>query len=153
MTETAQVIDIPASAPITPAKRVYAVAEAGKQYRFTVENARLMSARAWELRRKRQKEREAENNGKAVEAVAQPEPSQTAIGSRVRTMERLIGQTVAAFKIAEEPRDMQALAMALDRLYGTWSLLTGHERPGVRRPQKATKSPMDYSHGLPTPDA
>lgn len=77
-------------------------------------------------------------------ALLHPQPTQpiavdeTAIkvASRVQEIESQLDLVTSKLLKAREPRDVQALAMALDRLYGIWSLLTGHPRPGVRRDVK-----------------
>jgi hypothetical protein len=67
--------------------------------------------------------------------------------SRVQEVDGQIDSVTRKLSKATEPRDMQALAMALDRLYGIWSLLTGHPRPGVRK-DKPKRSIQTY--GNPT---
>jgi hypothetical protein len=70
-----------------------------------------------------------------------PQPDQPAdlsarsgfLNTRIGQIETKIDQTLAAYEKAKEPRDLQSLALALDKLWRTWALLTGHETPGIRR--------------------
>lgn len=73
-----------------------------------------------------------------------PPPKELAKDARVRALDGLIQKTIERFKESTEPRDMQALAMALDRLLGSWSLLTGHPRPGTARPSKRGSAPSSF---------
>ena len=100
------------------------------KFRFNKENARMFSLKSWEARRSAQ--------ASSVATPAQSEPAsdkqlEQKDNARAIVIDALIGQTITKFSKTRDPREMQALAMALDRLYGTWALLTGHERPGVRR--------------------
>ena len=52
----------------------------------------------------------------------------------------MIDRTMRDYESAATPRDKQALAMALDRLYGTWADMTGHERRAVSRGSKRRPS-------------
>lgn len=89
----------------------------------------------------------------------QPAQSRPQFSARVTTtLETLIDMTTDGFVRASTPRDQQCLAMALDRLLGSWSLLTGHPRPGVRRvaressrPPGPTMAPLEQ--GEPPADA
>lgn len=72
---------------------------------------------------------------------------------RVRDVEALIERTRLAMLDTSCLKDLQAGATALDRLYQTWALLTGHERPAVRRPKKAQRLTPDLdSIQGPDPD-
>jgi hypothetical protein len=105
--------------------------------RITTANARLLALKSWEVRRQAAKEREAV----AVEPLPEPPKPENPLETRAREIEMMIDQTMKAYVEADLPRDKQALAMSLDRLFGTWALLTGHERPGVRRSAKPRATP------------
>lgn len=79
-----------------------------------------------------------------------PQPAQVtaSLDPRARQIETLIDKAITAFELADEPREMQALAQALDRLYQTWALLTGHEKPGIRK----TKPAKSRSGTVPVPE-
>lgn len=53
-----------------------------------------------------------------------------------REIEKLIAATLKEIKACTVAKDKQALAMTLDKLYGTWADLTGFERRGVSRGTK-----------------
>lgn len=61
------------------------------------------------------------------------------LDERVNEVEKMIDEATQAFSTAVDAREMQAVAMTLDRLYTTWSLLTGHERPGIRKPSNRSR--------------
>lgn len=64
----------------------------------------------------------------------------------------MIDKTMHDYESAAAPRDKQALAMAIDRLFGTYAYMTGLERPGVSRGRKK-KPTFEQSGMLDTPDA
>lgn len=89
--------------------------ERGKAYQFTPETARAAARRSIESR-----------------AANQPNPLEI----RVRTVERLIDLCVKELERSEDPVALQRCATALEKLYKTWALLSGHESPGVKKPVK-----------------
>jgi len=50
-----------------------------------------------------------------------------------------------------DAKAIQAHAMSLEKLYNLWSLLTGHEKPGVRKSSTKSKTRPQYQN-LPEPD-
>lgn len=88
-------------------------------------------------------------------AVPAPEtPEQVAkqtLSDRVKIIESRIREGEESLANAADAKEFQALCIGLEKLYSIWSLLTGHERPGVRRPQRSKRS-MPSMQGLPQPD-
>lgn len=82
------------------------------------------------------------------EPEPQPIPAGYSLDPRARKVEEMIEQTEKAYQNTDEPREMQALATALDRLYQTWSLLTGHAKPAPRKAEPAKRKALV----LPTPE-
>lgn len=136
MTET---IAEPATEPDKPVRRDVLT-------RWTPEQAKAMSRKAADTRRKLNWER--------LERLAQyrnlpdasPNQLPAVLAARALVIEDLIRIAESTFKQASTPyvqsktaKDMQGLAMAIAKLYEVWSLLTGHERPGVRLPQDQNK--------------
>lgn len=83
------------------------------------------------------------------------------LGSRVREVETMIDAATKAYLEACQPqsnpisqanqaKNIQSLAMTLDRMYMIWSLLTGHEKPGTRQPMKPKSMRRGYL--VPVPD-
>lgn len=87
-----------------------------------------------------------------LNAPPEPMPAQPLIvqetpqssNSRVDEINKRIDEVTGAMADAVLPKDVQALSMALDRLYNIWSLLTGHPRPGVRKEVKG-RSKVTYA--------
>lgn len=115
---------------------------------ITALNAREMQANAVAARKRNRLARE----GNPQLACGSP----TTVGifniTRARTMEKLIDKTLAQYAKSTDAKEQQALAMALDRLYGTWADMTGHERRAVGK-NKKKKPAFDESGMLDTPDA
>lgn len=108
----------------------------------------------WVEQKKRNFDRQLTYPGTdSPESVSQPEQMQDITPqtpvARAQRIDRLITKAEAALENALDAREMQAAAMALDRLYSTWSLLTGHERPGVRKAQRPRRGPVDLD-GMPS---
>lgn len=100
---------------------------------FTSANAKQMSDKAVEAKRLRRLEMQAVVNAPEPTITVAAKPS---VDPRVQKLGKLIDRTLLSYERARKARDAQAWAMALDRLLGSWSLLTGHPRPGVRRVTK-----------------
>lgn len=99
--------------------------------RFTTENARLMSAKGLAVRRLNRDKPPLE----PVKSTEDYRPADDSgfLRTQIGQVEAKIKATLAAYDEAETPRDMQYLALALDKLWRTWALLTGHETPGIRK--------------------
>jgi hypothetical protein len=101
---------------------------------ITPANARELNAKSHEAKRQKKMAAFAAAQESMVtkpDIVTTKEPSE--LTTLARQIKNQIDSTVFDYAKAREPRDKQALAMALDRLLGSWALLTGHPRPGVRR--------------------
>lgn len=104
------------------------IREIGISHRFDAVTARKMVERRRELRLQRQQ---------LLDSIPTAQPSlPDPIVSRVARIDERIEAILDEMENSESAKDTQALAMALDRLCGVWSLLTGHPRPGVRRDAK-----------------
>lgn len=80
------------------------------------------------------KRKYAERRTGVQQAVVHPVAERpTFLHARVADVEAEIIRTHRAFNHADSPKDRRELATSLDKLYQTWSLLTGHERPGIRK--------------------
>lgn len=98
--------------------------------RFNPENARLMAAKSVEARKLAKDE---DDNRPLFESET---AKQIACVERVRGIERLISKVMDEMSKASNLSKISTGATALDKLYQTWALLTGHEKPGTRRPAK-----------------
>jgi len=87
------------------------------------------------------------------ETVTTPEQpkSDTDPGSlqaRIETIQTRIQEGEAALGQAENGKEFQSIATGLKNLYEIWSLLTGHEKPGIRK----SNLPKRKTLTLPTPE-
>lgn len=109
---------------------------------FTVQNAAEMGRRGNAILQARRLNPPPQEEPKQIPLSKPLQLQSKPIDLRVRTIDKMIDRTTRNFLSTDDPREMQALAMALDRLLGSWSLLTGHPRPGVRRVTKdSNRSP------------
>ncbi len=124
--------------------------EVGGTKRFTKENAR----EAWE---RSQRAREANKEQRKRDNAEFPHAGGEAhlLKAKIRKIERLI--ELVERELAETPllyerggknsvlEEMEKGTRTLDNLYSIWALLTGHERPAVRKARKASKvaDPLD----------
>lgn len=117
---------------------------------FTSETARQAQANGLQARLRNAIERKKQKLFIVKQTVINGETIETFNITRARIVERMIDKTLAQYANATQPRDQQALAMALDRLYGTWADLTGFERRGVSRGTKRrTSNPLSDLHESP----
>lgn len=128
---------------------------------FTKEMAKEMAAKAHKARRANQEARDANLSEQAkpepalqiANVVAKPQITPLSFNvSRAKRIQTMIDETMADYRAAESPRDKQALAMALDRLYGTWADLTGFERRGIAKARKPRDTPRQSQQFSPADD-
>lgn len=110
---------------------------------FTKANAREMGKRSVQAKAVRLANLEAE----LARELARPRMPETVtiteplngrvkrVGFQIERINRLIERT-------NNGKELAALVQALDRLYGIWCLLTGFERPGIRKPRKTRTVPV-----------
>jgi len=91
-----------------------------------------MQASAAEARKRNRLARE----GNAQLAGGSPPAGNDFNITRARRIERLIDQVIKELAATSDAKEQQAKATALDRLYGTWADMTGHERRGVSKTRK-----------------
>lgn len=87
-----------------------------------------------------------------------PEPDQDAVKAAQTPIEAKIAQTEQQLaridELLNEEQDwkaIDALTKAKDRLRSDWALLTGFERPGIRKASRQRRTAQDIQP-LPSPD-
>lgn len=90
-----------------------------------------------------------------LEPTPEPAPQQPKIDADITGLEQrisIIGLRIqegeAALGQAENGKEFQSIATGLTHLYGIWALLTGHEKPGIRK----TKPAKSRSGTVPVPE-
>lgn len=105
---------------------------------FTRENASEMGKRGG-VARQAQIRSDLPDAKQAAEAQSKRETSGFA-ATHARWIEKLIAATLTEIRACTVAKDKQALAMTLDKLYGTWADLTGFARRPVSRGTKRRSS-------------
>src|SRR5579872_76696 len=131
----------PASDAAAPLPNTCAVPKNLVSHVFTRSNAAEMAKRSWAAR-KSAKQTPAEPEPEPAHEA--PAPSRNPLQSRIRKVEELIKQTEGDIENAPDCKALQQAATALEKLWNVWALLTGHEKPGIRRAAKTKHhDPLD----------
>lgn len=67
------------------------------------------------------------------ELVTPPTQPQSASDTKLGQVERQLGKIDLLIEDSDDPKELNSLVQAKERLLNAWSLLTGFERPGIRR--------------------
>ena len=105
----------------------------------------------WTTKRKAWMDREQARLEPRPEPATSPEPATVETDSlqeRVRIIQTRIQEGETALGQAENGKEFQSIATGLTHLYGIWALLTGHEKPGIRK----TKPAKSRSGTVPVPE-
>lgn len=114
-------------------------------FRITKENARELSAKAWEARRERKAKLEAQ-----AKQGRQSTPQSERLTKQIEAIEELM-------QAEKDPDALSKLSMAHSRLFGAWQVLMAVPNPGSRRAKSVRSSPIleaaPISPVEPTPQA
>lgn len=134
-------------------------------FRFTPEIAREMTKRAHEARMRNKALRAMVNDPKPAFNGEKRTEVVLDLVARAKVVEKLIKQTELALQsyltqphphpkdttldLGPDGKTLQSLSQTIKNLYEVWSLLTGHEKPGIRKSKSVRGNLTLYT--VPTP--